>query len=191
MNQIIKRCAWCGDDPIYQAYHDHEWGVPCHDDDQLFAMLCLEGMQAGLSWITILKKREAYYEAFDGFDAVKIAQYDNQKVDELMNNDGIIRHRLKIEAIISNAKAYLKIKQNQSFNDYVWGIVASYQSNAPLINHPKDINDIPTQTQASQALSKQLKKDGFKFVGPTICYAYMQACGMVDDHVVDCTYKRK
>lgn len=191
MNQIIKRCAWCSDDPIYQAYHDHEWGVPCHDDDQLFAMLCLEGMQAGLSWITILKKREAYYEAFDGFDAAKIAQYDSQKVDELMNNDGIIRHRLKIEAIINNAKAYLKIKQNQSFNDYVWGIVAGHQSNTPLINQPKDINDIPTQTQASQALSKQLKKDGFKFVGPTICYAYMQACGMVDDHVIDCTYKRK
>ena len=191
MNQIIKRCAWCSDDPIYQAYHDHEWGMPCHDDDQLFDMLCLEGMQAGLSWITILKKREAYYEAFDGFDAAKIVQYDNQKVDELMNNDGIIRHRLKIEAIINNAKAYLKIKQNQSFNDYVWGIVAGHQSNTPLINHPKDINDIPTQTQASQALSKQLKKDGFKFVGPTICYAYMQACGMVDDHVIDCTYKRK
>ncbi|NSM11426.1 DNA-3-methyladenine glycosylase I [Moraxella bovoculi] len=191
MNLIIKRCAWCGDDPIYQAYHDHEWGVPCHDDDKLFAMLCLEGMQAGLSWITILKKREAYYEAFDGFDAVKIAQYDSRKVDELMNNEGIIRHRLKIEAIISNAKAYLKIKQNQSFNDYVWGIVANHQSQTPLINRPKDINDIPTQTQASQALSKQLKKDGFKFVGPTICYAYMQACGMVDDHVIDCTYKRK
>lgn len=191
MNSIIKRCAWCGDDPIYQAYHDHEWGVPCHDDDKLFAMLCLEGVQAGLSWITILKKRKAYYEAFDGFDAVKIAQYDSRKVDELMNNEGIIRHRLKIEAIISNAKAYLKIKQNQSFNDYVWGIVANHQSQTPLINHPKDINDIPTQTQASQALSKRLKKDGFKFVGPTICYAYMQACGMVDDHVIDCTYKRK
>lgn len=185
-----KRCAWCGQDPLYQAYHDDEWGVPCHDDRQLFAMLCLEGMQAGLSWITILKRREGYYRAFDDFDANKIAQYDESKVDELMQNADIIRHRLKIEAIIANAKAYLKIVQNQSFSDYIWGIVAKHQIQTPLINHPKDMSDIPAQTTASIALSKQLKKDGFKFVGPTICYAYMQACGMVDDHVMDCAYKR-
>lgn len=185
-----KHCAWCGQDPLYQAYHDDEWGVPCHDDRQLFAMLCLEGMQAGLSWITILKRREGYYRAFDDFDANKIAQYDESKVDELMQNADIIRHRLKIEAIIANAKAYLKIVQNQSFSDYIWGIVAKHQAKTPLINHPKDMSDIPTQTTASIALSKQLKKDGFKFVGPTICYAYMQACGMVDDHVIDCAYKR-
>lgn len=185
-----KRCAWCGQDPLYQAYHDDEWGVPCHDDRQLFAMLCLEGMQAGLSWITILKRREGYYRAFDDFDANKIAQYDESKVDELMQNADIIRHRLKIEAIIANAKAYLKVVQNQSFSDYIWGIVAKHQAQTPLINHPKDMSDIPAQTTASIALSKQLKKDGFKFVGPTICYAYMQACGMVDDHVMDCAYKR-
>ncbi|XVE18378.1 DNA-3-methyladenine glycosylase I [Moraxella sp. ZY200743] len=183
------RCNWCGQDSLYQAYHDNEWGVVCHDDERLFAMLCLEGMQAGLSWITILKKRENYYQAFDGFDASKIAQYDDEKINELMSNAGIIRHRLKIKAIIANAKAYLKIKENQSFNDYVWGIVACHQDRTPLINHPKTAEEIPTKTAASIALSKQLKKDGFKFVGPTICYAYMQACGMVNDHVADCDFK--
>lgn len=189
MTTTKTRCDWCGQDPLYQAYHDNEWGVVCCDDERLFAMLCLEGMQAGLSWITILKKRAAYYDAFDGFDASKIAQYDDKKVDELMNNDGIIRHRLKIQAIIANAKAYLKIKENGSFSDHVWGIVARHQDKTPLINQPKTTADIPTQTAASIALSKQLKKDGFKFVGPTICYAYMQACGMVNDHVVDCDFK--
>lgn len=192
MTMIInakKRCAWCGDDPIYQAYHDDEWGVACHDDRRLFAMLCLEGMQAGLSWITILKKQDAYYRAFDDFDAIKIAKYDEQKIDELMNNAGIIRHRLKIQAIIGNAKAYLKVTQNQSFNDYIWGIVACYQVQTPLVNQPKNLADIPTQSNASVMLSKQLKKDGFKFVGATICYAYMQACGMVNDHMSDCDFK--
>lgn len=187
-NPPKNRCAWCGTDPIYQAYHDHEWGVPCYDDEQLFAMLCLEGMQAGLSWITILKRREGYYQAFDGFDAKKIATYDDAKIDELMQNTSIIRHRLKIQAIIANAKAYLAIKQNQSFSEYVWGIVSAHQVSTPLINRPADIAQIPTQTAASVALSKQLKKDGFKFVGATICYAYMQACGMVNDHVADCDY---
>lgn len=188
---IQKRCPWCGNDPIYEAYHDTQWGVPCHDDKELFAMLCLEGMQAGLSWITILKRKQAYYEAFDDFDASKIAQYDDDKIDELMTNRGIIRHRLKIQAIIANAKSYLAVTKHQSFNDYIWGIVARHQSSTPLINHPKSLAEIPTQTKASLALSKQLKKDGFKFVGPTICYAYMQACGMVDDHLVDCDYKKQ
>lgn len=184
-----KRCIWCGQDPLYQSYHDDEWGVPCHDDRKLFAMLCLEGMQAGLSWITILKRRESYYQAFDGFDPIKIASYDDKKIDELMSDSGIIRHRPKITAIIANAKAYLRVTQNQSFDEYVWGIVADHQSQTPLINHPKNIQDIPTKTKASIALSKQLKKDGFQFIGPTICYAYMQACGMVDDHVIDCAFK--
>ncbi|MFL1731876.1 DNA-3-methyladenine glycosylase I [Moraxella oculi] len=184
-----KRCIWCGQDSLYQSYHDDEWGVPCHDDRKLFAMLCLEGMQAGLSWITILKRRESYYQAFDGFDPIKIASYNDKKIDELMSDAGIIRHRPKITAIIANAKAYLRVTQNQSFDEYVWGIVADHQSQTPLINHPKNIQDIPTKTKASIALSKQLKKDGFQFIGPTICYAYMQACGMVDDHVIDCAFK--
>lgn len=182
-----KRCPWCGDSPLYQAYHDYEWGKPIFDDRALFALLCLEAMQAGLSWITILKKREHYYQAFDGFDPIKIAAYDDAKVDELMQNAGIIRHRGKILAIIANAQAFLKITKNQSFGDYLWGITTN--NNTPVINHPKRMNDIPSSTDVSSKLAAQLKKDGFKFLGATTCYAFMQASGMVNDHLVDCDFR--
>lgn len=184
----LRRCAWCVGDELYERYHDQEWGVPCFDDRQLFAMLCLEGMQAGLSWITILRKRQAYYDAFDGFDPVKIAQYDEQKVDMLMQNVGIVRHRQKIQAIITNAQAYLNITKNQSFSEYLWSMARRYQAVAPQINRWQNVAQIPAQTQASILMSKQLKKDGFKFVGATTCYAFMQACGMVNDHVADCAF---
>lgn len=181
------RCDWCLSDPLYIAYHDHEWGKPIYDDRQLFACLCLESMQAGLSWITILKRREAYYRAFDDFDPAKIALYDDQKIDELMQNTGIIRHRAKICAIINNAKAYLAICQRQSFAQYLWGMVCA--DGKPIINHPTQLDEIPSQTKTSARLAKQLKKDGFTFVGATTCYAFMQAVGMVNDHLASCAFR--
>ncbi len=183
---MTNRCPWCGSDPLYQAYHDNEWGKPSYDDAYLFAMLCLEAMQAGLSWITILKKRENYYRAFDNFDPIKIAKYDDSKIDELMQNAGIIRHRAKILAIIDNAKAFLKITQHQRFNDYLWNITTIDKQ--PIINHPKTLGDIASSTDTSQKLAKQLKQDGFKFLGATTCYAFMQAVGMVNDHLADCDF---
>lgn len=182
-----KRCPWCGDSPLYQAYHDHEWGKPIFDDHALFALLCLEAMQAGLSWITILKKREHYYQAFDDFNPVKIATYDDAKVEELMQNAGIIRHRAKILAIIANAQAFLKITKNQSFSDYLWGMTTD--NHTPIINYPKTLNDIPSSTVISSKLAAQLKKDEFKFLGATTCYAFMQAAGMVNDHLLDCDFR--
>lgn len=184
MNNLSKRCRWCGSDPLYVAYHDSEWGKPSHDDRYLFAMLCLEGMQAGLSWITVLRKREHYYQVFANFNPEKIAQFDDKKVDELMNDAGIIRHRGKIEAIINNAKMYLKIVENQPFNEYLWNMV----DNEILENRPTNAIEIPTRTELSDKMAKQLKKDGFKFVGTTTCYAFMQAVGMVNDHVADCAF---
>lgn len=181
-----NRCAWCLSDPIYIAYHDQEWGKPIYDDQTLFAMLCLEAMQTGLSWLTILKRRANYYAAFDGLDPHKIAQYDEQKVDELMQNDGIIRHRAKIQAIINNAKAYLRIAEQQSFADYLWGLTTT--DGKPIVNRPVQLQDIPTQTDVSAKLAKQLKKDGFAFVGATTCYAFMQAVGMVNDHLQSCDF---
>lgn len=185
MPNTPTRCHWCGTDPLYVAYHDTEWGKPSYDDRYLFAMLCLEGMQAGLSWITVLKKRAHYYEVFADFDPVKIAQFDEAKVEALMQDIGVIRHRGKIEAIINNAKAYLKIIETQPFNEYLWNM-ANHQITD---NHPTDFTNIPTHTTQSDNMAKQLKKDGFKFVGTTICYAFMQAVGMVNDHVIDCEFR--
>lgn len=178
-----KRCPWAGDIPIYIDYHDKEWGKECHDDNKLFEMLILEGAQAGLSWITILKKREAYRKAFDGFDPQKVALYSTDKVEELMNNKGIVRNRLKINAAIINAKAFLKIVEEYgSFDKFIW----SYVDYTPIIGHWKSINEVPITTPISDKISKDLKKRGFKFVGSTIIYSYMQAIGMVNDHIVEC-----
>lgn len=177
------RCPWGQSDPIYQSYHDHEWGRPLHDDRQLFEMLCLEGAQAGLSWITVLKKRENYRLAFDHFNPEIMAKYDDQKKDQLFNNPGIIRNRLKINAFINNAQCYLNLLQQfDTFDSYIWQFVGGQSK----INHWSSINEIPVSTTESDAMSKDLKKRGFKFVGSTICYAYMQAVGMVNDHLTDC-----
>jgi DNA-3-methyladenine glycosylase I len=177
------RCQWAGNDPLYQKYHDEEWGVPLHDDQKLFEMLILEGAQAGLSWITILRKRENYRKAFSNFDAKKIAKYDSKKVKQLLLNDGIVRNRLKIASTILNAKLYLELqKEFGSFDKYIWQFVDF----KPIKNNWNSLKEIPPKTKESDAMSKDLKKRGFKFVGSTICYAFMQAVGMVDDHVVDC-----
>lgn len=178
------RCIWADEkEPLYVKYHDEEWGRPTFQDEKLFEMLCLEGAQAGLSWITILKKRKHYRELFDQFNAEIMTTYNEQKVEQLMNDPRIIRNRLKIKAFIQNAKAYLKIKeQYESFAHYIWAFV----DGKPIQNHWQTHEDIPAQTPISEKMSKQLKKDGFKFIGPTICYAFMQAVGMVNDHVVNC-----
>lgn len=178
-----NRCEWAGNDPLYQNYHDLEWGVPTHDDQKLFEMLTLEGAQAGLSWITILRKRENYREAFDNFDPNKISLYNENKFQELMNNAGIVRNKLKIRSAISNAKLFLDIqKEYGSFDKFIWGFV----NQEPIKNSWKKISEIPAQTPESEVLSKNLKKRGFKFVGPTICYALMQSIGMVNDHTTNC-----
>ena len=178
-----KRCKWVTDDHIYIDYHDKEWGVPVHDDRKLFEFLILEGAQAGLSWITILKKRENYRKAFDDFDPVKIAQYGEEKIQELLSNKGIVRNRRKIESTVSNAKEFLKIqKEFGSFDKYIWQFVGGN----PKINSWSRIEDVPVTTVESDAMSKELKKRGFKFVGSTICYSFMQAVGMVNDHTTDC-----
>lgn len=180
---MIKRCSWCGDDPIYVAYHDKEWGVPLHDDRKLFEMLVLEGAQAGLSWITILKKRDNYRQAFEGFDPQKIARYTAKDVHRLRQNAGIVRNRLKIEATIKNALGFIRIKEeHSSFSEFLWQFV----DGEPIINSWQTIQDIPVQTEESAQMSKELKRRGFNFVGPTICYAFMQATGMVNDHTIDC-----
>ncbi|NIM29316.1 MAG: DNA-3-methyladenine glycosylase I [Gammaproteobacteria bacterium] len=178
-----KRCAWVGDDPLYVAYHDREWGVPLSDDRQLFEMLILEGAQAGLSWITVLKKRENYRRAFDGFDARKIARYDARKKRALLSDAGIIRNRLKVDAAIGNARAFLDVvDEHGSFSDYLWDFV----DGRPIVNRWRKPSQVPVSTPASDALSKDLKGRGFKFVGTTICYSFMQAVGMVNDHTLDC-----
>lgn len=180
---MTKRCAWTNDDPLYLHYHDHEWGVPQYDDQVLFEYLNLEGAQAGLSWYTILKKRENYRQAFDNFDAAAIALYDEAKVEELLKNEGIVRNRLKIQAVIQNAKTFLQIQQEYgSFRNYIWSFVGGQ----PIINKWQSIDQVPSKTPESDRMSKDLKKRGFKFVGSTICYAYMQATGMVMDHTSDC-----
>jgi len=180
---MVKRCRWAGNEEEMISYHDFEWGTPIHDDQLLFEFLILEGAQAGLSWSTILKRRENYRKAFDNFDYNKIAKYDSQKVEELMSNEGIIRNRLKIDATIANAKAVLNVqKEFGSFNKYIWKFV-NYKT---IDNKFKELSELPSKTEQSEQMSKDLKKRGFKFVGPTICYAFMQAVGMVNDHVIDC-----
>lgn len=178
-----KTCEWASFDPKMQAYHDNEWGVPEHDDQKLFELLILEGMQAGLSWSTILKKRENFQKAFDYFDYHKISNYSEKKVENLLQNEGIIRNKLKIQAVIINAKAFLKIvKEFGNFDKYIW----SFVDNKPIINQRKSLSDIPPNTALSDIISSDLRKRGFKFVGSTIIYAFMQAIGMVDDHLVYC-----
>lgn len=177
------RCSWPGNDPIYIHYHDNEWGRPQHNDDKLFEMLILECMQAGLSWITILKKREAFREAFDGFDPKKIALYGDEKIQELLTNRNIIRNRLKINAAIHNARLFLDVKKKYgSFDKMLW----SYVDNTPITGHYSKIEDIPATTPLSDRISKDFKKMGFKFVGSTTMYAYIQSIGMVNDHITDC-----
>ena len=185
MTDNKKRCPWCGDDPLYQEYHDTEWGIPEYDDQKLFELLLLEGAQAGLSWITILKKRENYRKAFDGFDPVKIARYTEKKHQKLLQNEGIVRNKLKVAGFTKNAKAYLAIvKSGQSFSDFIWQFVGG----KPIKNRWKTMADVPVKTPEAEAMSKALKKAGFTFVGPTICYAFMQAAGLVNDHLIDCDF---
>ncbi|MFD0696994.1 DNA-3-methyladenine glycosylase I [Paenibacillus sp. GCM10027628] len=180
---MTVRCGWVNEDPLYLDYHDHEWGVPVHDERKLFEMLNLEGAQAGLSWYTILKKREHYREAFEQFDPDRIAKYDDEKIAELLQNPGIVRNRLKVAAVVQNAKAFLQVQQEfGSFDRYIWGFVGGQ----PIINQWEDLSQVPAKTAQSDAMSKDLKKRGFKFVGSTICYAYMQATGMVNDHTKSC-----
>ena len=178
-----ERCPWCGEDPLYQHYHDTEWGVPLHDDRSLFEFLTLEGAQAGLSWITILRKRDNYRAAFDNFDATKIARYTARKVDKLLQDPGIVRNRLKVESTVSNARAFLETQAAfGSFDRYLWDFV----DGQPIVNRFTSLKQVPASTPLAEKLSKDLKKRGFRFVGPTIVYAHMQATGMVNDHLVGC-----
>ncbi|GGG28462.1 DNA-3-methyladenine glycosylase [Lysinibacillus alkalisoli] len=185
----MKRCAWVKlNEPLYVAYHDHEWGVPLYDDQKLFEMLCLEGAQAGLSWWTVLQKREGYRLAFDNFDVNKIVQYTDEKLASLKEDESIIRNKLKIASVVTNAKAYLRIEEQYgSFSKYIW----SFVNHQPIINEFTTIAEVPVTTEISDKMSKQLKKDGFKFVGSTICYSFMQAVGMVNDHTLDCVCRQE
>jgi DNA-3-methyladenine glycosylase I len=176
----VKRCAWVPEaDPLYVAYHDEEWGVPSHDERHLFEMLVLEGAQAGLSWSTILRKRENYRRAFAGFDVEKVARFGPRDAKRLMGDAGIVRNRLKIDSAIANARAVLEL---DGLDELLWSVVGG----KPLVNSWKTIREIPAETTESKAMSKELKRRGFRFVGPTVCYAFMQACGLVNDHTVDC-----
>jgi DNA-3-methyladenine glycosylase I len=180
------RCAWARND-LAIRYHDEEWGVPVHDDRLFFEFLILEGAQAGLSWDTILKKRDAYRQAFDNFEPERVARYTQRKIDSLMNNEGIVRNRLKIDSAIGNAKAFLKVQQEcGSFDRYIWQFVGG----KPKVNYPQDVKDVLPKTAESDAMSKDLRQRGFNFVGSTICYAFMQATGLVDDHLVTCFRKK-
>ena len=176
------RCPWPGRDPLYIAYHDNEWGRPERDSRALFEKFVLDGFQAGLSWITILRKRDAFREAFDGFDPMRIARYDDKRVEKLMRNEGIVRNRAKIEGAILSARAWIEIENAEGFSIYLWRFV----DGEPIINHFQRMSEAPTQTALSEKMSKDLKARGFRFCGPTIVYAFMQAVGMVDDHLVDC-----
>jgi DNA-3-methyladenine glycosylase I len=177
------RCPWPGEDPLYQRYHDTEWGVPVRSDRKLFEFLLLEGAQAGLSWITVLRKRDAYREAFADFDWNKVAAFDDRKIESLLQNPGIIRNRLKIKGAVTNAKAFIKVREEfGTFSKYIWGFV----DGKPIQNKWKGLKEIPAVTEVAEKISKDLKKRGFTFVGPTIIYAHMQATGMVNDHVTTC-----
>lgn len=181
-----KRCGWCGDDPLYVAYHDAEWGVPEYDGRALWEKLILDGFQAGLSWITILRKREAFRAAFAGFDPEVIAGWDEPEVARLLQDPGIVRHRGKIEATIGNARAYLDLGGAEAFSEKLWG----YVGGTPMVNEFATLTDVPASTPLSAQISKDLKKAGFRFVGPTIVYAWMQACGLVNDHILGCPARR-
>ena len=179
----VQRCWWCGDDELYQQYHDLEWGVPVHDDRELFEFLCLEGAQAGLSWITILRKREHYRKVFDRFDAHKIVHYSDSKIAELLQDPGIVRNRLKVNGFVKNARAYLELQQQGlTLDAYLWDFV----DGKPLQNNRKSMQDVPATSAVSDAMAKDMKKRGFTFVGSTICYAFMQAAGLVNDHLTGC-----
>jgi len=185
MSKPVTRCGWVSDDPLYVKYHDREWGVPVYHDRRLFEMLILEGAQAGLSWITILKKRAHYRKVFDRFDPKKIAFYDKRKINSLLQDPGIVRNRLKVESTVLNARCYLELKEQESrFSDYLWQFV----DGEPVVNKWKTLEEVPVTTVQSDAMSKALKARGFKFVGTTICYAFMQAVGMVNDHTIDCDF---
>jgi len=180
---MLKRCGWSSDKNMYIQYHDTEWGIPVYDDRLLFEMLCLEGAQAGLSWWTILQKREHYRNVFDQFEAEKIIHYTEDKLASLMEDKGIVRNKRKIQSVVTNAEAFLRIqKEYGSFSSYIWNFVGGN----PIINHWETLQDVPASTEISDKMSKQLKKDGFKFVGTTICYSFMQAVGMVNDHILEC-----
>lgn len=183
MKKDLQRCDWCCNDELYCRYHDEEWGIPLHDDKKLFEMLILEGAQAGLSWITVLRKRENYRKAFDNFDIDKILKYNDKKIEELMNNKGIIRNSLKIKSVITNAKSFRAIQEEfGSFDKFLW----TYVDNKPINNNLNHISEIPTKNELSDRISKDLKKRGFKFIGSTIIYAYLQAVGIINDHVNYC-----
>jgi DNA-3-methyladenine glycosylase I len=178
-----ERCPWCGTDPLYRTYHDTEWGVPVHDDRKLFEFITLEGAQAGLSWITILKKRDNFRRAFADFDPERVARFGEHDAERLMNDAGIIRNKLKIKAAIGNARAFLETQERHgSFDRYIWDFV----DGQPIVNHFRTLSEVPAETALSRTISKDLKQRGFRFVGPTIVYAHMQATGMVNDHLVDC-----
>jgi len=185
----MTRCVWCGEDPIYVAYHDEEWGVPEHDDQALYEKLCLDGFQAGLSWIIVLKKRDNFRTAFDNFDPEKVARYGKRQVNRLLKDVGIIRSQAKINGAIANAKAWLEIMENGkgSFDDFLW----KHINHKTIVNKWEVDSQIPASTPISEAMTKDLKKHNFKFVGPTICYAFMQAVGMVNDHIVNCPQYKK
>ncbi|WP_027390671.1 DNA-3-methyladenine glycosylase I [Chrysiogenes arsenatis] len=185
-NQLI-RCPWCEKDDLYRRYHDEEWGVPLHYDNQLFELLCLEGFQAGLSWHTVLKKREHYREVCDHWDPAKIAAYTQKKIATLLDDPGVIRNRLKLAAMVSNAQAFLAVQQEHgTFSEFIW----HYVDDTPIVNHWETLSEVPARTDLSDRISRDLQKLGFKFVGSTICYAFMQAAGLVDDHLLSC-WKRK
>lgn len=182
------RCRWCGDDPLYREYHDAEWGVPLHDDRRLFELLCLEGMQAGLSWITILKKRDHYRQVFDRFDAAKMARYGDAKIARLLNDPGIVRNRLKVHGLVKNARAYLRLLEaGNTLDRHLWDLV----DGRPIQNNWPSPERVPDATPLSERLAKDLKKRGFVFVGGTICYAFMQSAGLVNDHTTDCYRHRQ